>query len=477
MNTVESEVLPKNGDAKKKAPQEIPQRKVAVDLKSQEPSQLTVESIEKQLHNLGLKCEHTKPEILKKYKDEVEGMIPDGKSQTYGIQRPTVSKNGETTYRSLYLNRDAPYAGLEDTANGEWTPSASGLGYMSELSTVIHPGNFQFLKDNKADFAGHKSAERITQQRLATVEAVKSLFVQVGIEASASLVNGIDKTSLNSVLSNAIAPLSEGDVQDYDESDSRVIYLVDNYNPETKEADAIGVLGIDWKLRIVDYKEKKKNPEHDTTLTISTRSVLYDKLSALNEDVLYVKSHMKDSIFSFIPPKGKLKIFDTLPAANEETFLQGLPVIAKDDYTEVIIMYAPNLQSLGSIDSTLSTADISYSKTVTSGFTFEMGQKLTVGAEFEAGVIFAKGKVSVSMELSFTEQWNESTSETTTFSSTAGESCYMYQGYLLSRKLRYYPEGKGKYSYFGPEGRFLTNIVKATQEAIVGQVSDIKEKR
>lgn len=278
------------------------------------------------------------------------------------------------------------------------------------------------------------------------------------------------------MLSNAIAPLSEGNVKDYDESDSRVIYLVDNYNPVTMEADAIGVLGIDWRLRIVDYKEKKKNPEHDTTLTISTRSVLYDKLTTLEEDVLFVKSHMKNSIFSFIPPRGKLKIFETLPAASQETFLQGLPVIAKDDYSEVIIMYAPNLQSIGSIDSTLSTADISYSKSVTSGFTFEMGQKLTVGAEFEAGVVFAKGKVSVSMELSFTEQWNESTTETTTFSSTAGESCYMYQGYLLSRKLRFYPED-GSFAYDGAEGRFLTNIVKATQEPIVGETSQVREIR
>lgn len=432
------------------------------------PSELTVEALEKQLNNLGLDCAHTYKDRLTKYKEEVERQFPDGLNQSFGIQKPKSSADGSRYYQSVYRNADAPYLGLDEASKSDWQPEGSALGYSTDLSTIIYPRNFTFLRENKPGFAGMQSKERIEQHKYETVEAIKELFVTVGIEASASLIKGLDKTTLNSIFSNAIAPINEGNVKDYDVSDSRVIFLVENYDPVKKEASAIGVLGIDWHLVIKDYKEKKKNPLHDTTLKVTTRSVLYDDLSKMDSDLQYIKSHFGPDLFSAIPPRNKkLKIFETIPPANQDTFDQSLPLLAKNDFVDVIVLYAPNLDSVGSMDNSDSDVQTTYSKSITSGFTFSMTQKIGTGVELEAGVIFAKGKVSINLELSFSEQWNNSQTETISFSVGGRKKAFTYQGYVLSRKLRYYPETQ-TFAYVESEGRFLTNVLKSSDEPIVG---------
>lgn len=446
----------------------IPKKKVPISLVKQDPSKLTVEGLQKQLHNMGLDCAHTDPERLKKYKEDVEKSFVDGLNQSFEINRPKASLDGSRYFNSIYGDSDAKFYGYEEAAKSDWRPEGSGLGYSTQLSTIAFPRNFQYLFVNRPGFGGNQSAEQTTTGSYATVDAVKNMFVQVGVEASSSLVKGLDKTTLNAILSNAIAPLNEGNVKDYYNADSRVIFLVDNFDPLTNEADAIGVLGIDWRLTIVDYKEKKKSPVHHTTLVVSTRSVLYDDLGAMDGDLQFLKSHFGTDLFGGIPPRGKkLKIFDKLPPAGQGTFDHGLPVIAKDNFVDVIILYAPDLESVGTIDNTQSDVQTSYSKSITSGFTFSMGQKISTSAEFEAGVVFVKGKASIGLEVSFTEQWNNSQTETISFSVPARKQAFNYQGYLLCRHLRFDPSD-GSFEYVGDEGRFLTNILKTTDEAITG---------
>src|SRR4029450_2933979 len=95
--------------------------------------------------------------------------------------------------------------------------------------------------------------------RYDTIDAVKTMFATVATDASATLIKGLDKSSIESVLSNAIAPLNDANAKNYNPGpDSRVIFLVENYNPSTQEADGIGVLSVWWDLTITDYKEKDK---------------------------------------------------------------------------------------------------------------------------------------------------------------------------------------------------------------------------
>jgi hypothetical protein len=105
-----------------------------------------------------------------------------------------------------------------------------------------------------------------------------------------------------------------------------------------------------------------------------------------------------------------------------------------------------------------------------------MGQKISVGAEFEAGVVFAKGKFSIDLEFSFSEQWNNSQTETISFSTPGRKKAFTYQGYVLCRKLRFSPE-TGTFAYVESEGRFLSNILKTSELPIVGQVAQVAEKQ
>lgn len=74
--------------------------------------------------------------------------------------------------------------------------------------------------------------------------------------------------------SNAVAPLSDANAVITTSTGSRVIFLVENYDPVTDNADAIGVLTIWWHLTIQDYRNKPKDAtQHDTKLTIKSRSV------------------------------------------------------------------------------------------------------------------------------------------------------------------------------------------------------------
>ena len=63
------------------------------------------------------------------------------------------------------------------------------------------------------------------------------------------------------------------------------MFLVENYDPVTKNADAIGVLTIWWYLTIQDYMNKPKDATlHNAKLTIKSRSVLYSSLGDLHGD-------------------------------------------------------------------------------------------------------------------------------------------------------------------------------------------------
>ena len=88
---------------------------------------------------------------------------------------------------------------------------------------------------------------------------------------------------MTAVFSNAIQPLQDATLNNYDQSSSRAIMLVENYNQSTGAADAIGVVSVDWRLQISDWQRKTKDggDTHPTVLTISARSALYSDVALL----------------------------------------------------------------------------------------------------------------------------------------------------------------------------------------------------
>lgn len=444
----------------------IPKKRVPITLKKETPTELTVDSLQKQLHNVGLKCKHTDKEKLKEYKTEVISQFPHGQVETFGIFKHKKSTNGSPNFTGEFGSFEANYNGLESSSKGNWEPSETGLGYSSELEYIQFPTHFDYLMKHRPSFTGVTEEPPPYKGKFDTVEAVKKLFVNVGTTASSTLVNGLDKSSIESVLSNAIAPLNDKNAKDYDEKDSRVIFLVDNYNEKSGEADAIGVLTINWHLTIKDYKEKKKSLKHKTCLKIRARTVLYDDINVLHADKKFVESHFKSKAFCLsIPPKHhELKIFDSRPPASENTFNRGLPVIAKEKYVEVIVLHSANLEEVGCLDNTNSDVTSKYSKSTTSGFTFSMSQTLSAELSFEANIEFVKAGLKIGFSLTFTETWNKSQTETIDYSVPAGKKAFVYQGYLRSSILRYNPDSD-TYKYVD-NGRFLTNIFKTSDKPI-----------
>jgi hypothetical protein len=495
----------------------IPRLKIPISLLAATPTVLTAEVLQKQLNDIGLNCPDTALPRLRRYTAEVQSQLRDGKTQTYAILRPAVPALAEAgTGAGLVSFAEAAAAAqatgrtsrlaytLADSSVGNWEPDQSGLGYGPELEYIQYESHFDWLKANRASFTGVVNNPPVETGKFDSVDAIKNLFVKVGVTASSTLVAGLDKASFESVLSNAIAPLHEGGVSNYDVTDSRVIFLVDNYDPETEEADAIGVLTCWWHLTIKDYKEKKQNPKHDTTLTIRCRSVLYSTLEALYGDYNAAKAQFggmaartgarpasvsapvpaampaavpgtrvlagasRAAVAMDIPPKpGKLTIFDKLPPASNDTFRKSLPTVATADRLQAITLYAPDLEAIGSLDNTASQATSTWSQSVTSGFTFSTTQTFSAQLSEEVSIEIVKAGLTIGFSLSFTETWQKSTTTTLGFSVPPGQKAFTYQGYLLAAIINYDPE-KDTYSYLS-SARCMTEVLVTSDVPLTGE--------
>jgi len=140
--------------------------------------------------------------------------------------------------------------------NGQWEPSPTAAGYASDLAVIATPTHFDALLANYTGFMGYKSPQFVKSGKYDTVDGIKNLFQSVGLEASASVVTGIDKVTLGAVLSNAISPIDQASLKNYDVTDNRMIFLVLGAQSGFPNVDGLGVLYIEWRLTINDYKKK-----------------------------------------------------------------------------------------------------------------------------------------------------------------------------------------------------------------------------
>lgn len=469
----------------------IPRKQVPIDLNPATPTALTVDVLKKQLTSIGLTCPDAEEAKLSEYVSEVKGQLPAGQTQTYAILQPAVpalALGGEPPpFRELAAAAQETgmtsrlAATLADSSVGNWEPDPVGDGYGPELEYIQYETHFDWLKTNRTSFTGTIDNPPAYSGMYATVDAVKNLFLEVGTAASATLIKGLDKDSIESVLSNAIAPLSDADASNYDVTDSRVIFLVDNYDPVSKNADGIGVLTIWWHLTIQDYKKKSKDAtQHNTQLTIKSRAVLYSSLDDLYGDYNAAKAQFGEGprqgvqlppgaqLPTAIPPKpAAVKIFDKLPPANAATFSNALPTVATTDHLQAIVLYAPDLENIGAIDNTTSDATTTYSRSVTSGFTFSTTQTLSAQLAIEVSFEVVKATVTVGFSISFTEEWNSSKTTTIGFSVPPAKKAFTYQGYLLSAVIDF-NANTGTYSYLPDTGRFVTDILTTSNVPLTG---------
>lgn len=442
----------------------IPIKKIPINLTKDTPSKVTAEELKEELNAIGLRCKETRIEKLEKYIEETVSTFGNGNTQGFGIFKynpPDVAEFYEKGYTSKSIAELAP---LTETIHSNWKPT-DACPYMTDLAVVGNSKHFDYLLDNYSGFAGKKSSQQYKKNDT-TVDAVKKQFTSIALNISSTLVDDLDKDQMEAVFNKTIAPVDPSSTNYDSDTQSRNILLVKGYNESKKECDAIGVINVEYRLQISDYKEKK-DTHKSYTLDVAVRTSLYTDTSKLEAEVTYLQNIFKNTMFfdAGIPFNPEVKIYDSLPPEVKDTFIHSLPMEqTKNNIISCMVLYAPDLENIGCIDNTNSEGQAQYSKTITSGFTFTFGQKISAGLKYSAGTILTKAELSANIEISFTEQWNKSQSETVTFTVPKNAVAYLYQGYLQCAVLEFNTD-TFKYSY-KEKGRFLSNIIKTAPKPI-----------
>jgi len=168
----------------------------------------------------------------------------------------------------------------------------------------------------------------------------------------------------------------------------------------------------------------------------------------------------------FPPPARKLKIFDTMPVPSEETFNGGLLASDTEQQMCAIILYSPNLQIIASLDNTNSGVTSTYQTSVSHGFTFSSTQSLSITESVGVNIEVVTETTSMTFALSFTEQWNTTTTKSMSFSCPPGKMAFVYQGTLMSRVLMLDSQ-TGVYDWKAAAGKALTQVL-ITSETPIG---------
>lgn len=351
--------------------------------------------------------------------------------------------------------------------------------YMSDLSVIASPEHFDYLKDNYAGFAGVKDAPDPLIGEGSTHEAIFSAFAEEATRVASALVEDLNADEAEAMFAHAIT-VNIGEGQDYDSGLlNRNLYLVKGYDPVTHACDGVGVINVEWRLRIENYKNKKSSTQKyrvDTTV----RASLYGNLQELKSEVAYVKAHFKDKMFyrsalSIPYPSSEVSIYDALPDAGIDAYIHGVPLSGEtNDYADAAVFYGADLENIGCIDNLDAQCATTYSKTITSGVSYATQETMSTGFTFAAGTEIMKAEFSFSLEVSFSNQWSEEQSETVSFEIPGNAKAYLYQGIVKSKVLRMFKK-TGEFAYVD-EGTFRTNLITTTDKPILGNAVTVKRR-
>jgi len=448
--------------------------RIPITLNACSATKLEPEELTKQLNDLGLYCSETYGEKLKRNIEEVTSQIGLGSLTTFGVYKDggkvCMEQLPDHALESICsINALDALLGerFQKTADGSWEEGAVGK-FKAKLLVLQEIDNYKYLKEHAKDFPYAEEPEKEIKQQASTVEAIKAMFVEAATTCTAATIQGIDKTTLNATFSNALAGLNESAFEsDYDVKNNRVITLVYKYDNEKRECDGVGVATCEWHLRIRNYKEKKKELKHETILKISARSVLYEDVDTLNAHYAMVMARTKGAsclLDYSIPITSEVKVYDFLPPADMDTFINSLPCITDTKSAEVMVFYSSDLQKVGFIDNTLSETETTYSKSLTSGFMTQTAVGISAEVNFEINASVCKAGAKFGFNVSLTDQWSESQTEVISFCVPAGERAFLYQVTILCARLRLDTKS-GKYSYV-EYGKFLTDAYKTSEKPL-----------
>lgn len=250
---------------------------LGLSLRSQKPTEITPESLKAQLDSIGLNCPDANEERLQVYIDNTRAQMADGHVRSFMITR---LKNG----RNSSTHSSVDEGDYVESADGSWTTNSS-FSYHSELLYINYEEHFNWLQQFYPKYCRMRCDQPQSGGVEPTVMAIQEQFISCSYAAAAAVVNGVSQGDIEAAMSNAIAPLTNDNAQHYDESDSRCLFLVNEYDEANETASGLGILTITWRLRVWDYREKSKdNIEHKWTLDVSAWSALYSQPTEIDID-------------------------------------------------------------------------------------------------------------------------------------------------------------------------------------------------
>ncbi|MDB6368265.1 hypothetical protein PH242_11400 [Photorhabdus bodei] len=249
-------------------------KKINVRLRKDTPDQLSTSDLKAQLTALGLTCDLTDESLLSEYIEDVRKQLITGSTQSFAI--------GE------YIADNFVH-----TSKANWSPEDDALGYKTKLIYIGVPEHFKWLGENCSTFTGNEDDPPASINKYDNVEAVKNAFIQIARGSSETLVEPLDKTDMESALTNLLSSINDDNIKDYDSGwRIKFLLLIDNFDKNKYTSDGIGVLGIRWRLQIKDYKQKNKDSvKHNTTINLSSWSVTYDNTDDLLKQYHMAKNH------------------------------------------------------------------------------------------------------------------------------------------------------------------------------------------
>ena len=450
--------------------------KISIQLEKAEATKLDSKKLTKQLNNIGLHCDETRGEKLKKNIEEVAEKIGIGSLTTFGVYMDCGELKVESIPQDKLVKIRKNHIGTlhellgeryVKEADGMWAEGKTGQ-FTAKLMVLQNRENFNYLKEKVDDFPYAEVPDKIIKEQISTVDAIKTMFTEAAIACTEATVDGIDETTLEAVFSNAMTAINESVFsEDYNAKNNRVITLLLNYNPETAECDGIGVVTCEWHMQIRNYKDKKNNPYHETIIEINSRSLLYTDAAVLDKHYAMALGRNKELnclCGDSIKIISEVEVFDRRPPADINTFIKSLPCENDANHADVMVFYSADVQKVGFIDNTQSEAETEYSKSITSGFMTESAVALSTEINFEMDAQVVKAGVKFGFNTSLTNQWSKSQTETIIIRVPARKKAFLYQVTLLCAKLRL-DNRTGKYSYI-EYGKFLTDAYKTTNEPL-----------
>ncbi|RJO70876.1 hypothetical protein D5S18_27215 [Nocardia panacis] len=171
-----------------------------------------------------------------------------------------------------------------------------------------------------------------------------------------------------------------------------------------------------------------------------------------------------------VPSDRKVKIFQAMPPANKDTFLNSAIINLADPNPIAAVLYAPDLEQLVCLDNTESPSDSSWSESVTTGFSLSTSVTFDFSTQFEIDAVVAKANVTFGFSFTLTAEYNKSVTKSITCEVPAGQRAFVYRGYLYNRLLKHNTAAR-TYEWVSQPGWLYTNIIRTSSVPLIGQTT------